>query len=88
MDSMFNFQATGGGFLALVAVGISLLTFAVQIVLAVMVFIDASALESQRRKPFLMNSLLWGALTLITGLVGAVFYWAANRSTLAKLDGA
>ncbi|MEM7012573.1 MAG: hypothetical protein AAF585_13945 [Verrucomicrobiota bacterium] len=83
---MFNFDIAAGGFMALIAVGISLLTIVVQVILAVMVYNDATALESKQTKPFLMNSLLWGALTLITGIAGAAFYWASNRSTLAKLE--
>lgn len=60
-----------------------LIVAVVHIAFAVGVYNDAEKLfERTRRKPFLVNSVIWTLATLIGGVFVAGIYWAIHHSTL------
>jgi len=65
-----------------VAVFVAVGTVILHLMLAMGVMFEAVALE-RRRPLWFLGALSWTLVTLITGLLGAGFFWLMHYSTLA-----
>ena len=76
---------------SLIGAAIGLLTLVVNCLLAWAVFQDARKLSETPGRLFLLGEpVIWGLVTLVSGVLGFLAYWLIHHSTLcaARKDGA
>ncbi|WP_309399323.1 hypothetical protein [Cerasicoccus maritimus] len=69
--------------LQLITLLFPLLLIVLHVWLALYIFFDAKVFRN-RQGLFLDSPALWGLMTLISGIIGAAFYWLVHYSTLRK----
>jgi hypothetical protein len=82
-----------GGLVALISVVWALGVIALHIALALAVSTECARMQRTERQPIMIGSLLWTFAALLTGIIGAGFFWLLHHGagqdggTLGATDG-